>query len=115
MLLIPKILLFVILCVILPQLMYIGLVGFVSYIMCKAMKKKSIGQMIVLLCIFVSLNLIIGKTKPMIDKVYEGKQSIESIQKAIDEIEGNDSKEEVKPTRKVWDFLNKYPNEGCDK
>jgi Na+/phosphate symporter len=103
MFIIIEVLLTVMLCVILPQLMYIALVGFTGYVLCKTMKRKTIGQMIILLCIFTSLNLIISKAKPLIDSANQTKSKIESI-----------DKESKSNTKKIWDFLNKYPNEKSD-
>lgn len=103
-----QIILFVMLCVVLPQLMYIVLVGFVGYVICKTMGRKTIGQMIVLLCVFTSLTLVIEKAQPMINRYNESKQQIEQYTNILnDDNIIEDNKNDVK---KIWDFLNRYPN-----
>jgi hypothetical protein len=88
--------------------MYIALVGFVGYIICKALKRKSIGQMIVLLCIFTALTLIVEKAQPIINGYKESKQQIEQYK---DILNGNPV-EQKDDTKKIWDIINNMPNGG---
>lgn len=68
------------------DLMLIGIVGFVTYVLCIAVERKTIGQLIILVCILLVANKTIVDLKPVIDKLYEAKQEFDDIQEFKDQI-----------------------------
>ena len=76
-------LIFVMLCVLLPELLCLALAGLVGYIICKVVNRRSIGLMIIMLTVFCALNLIIGKVKPIIESAE--KPPIQENKKYLDQ------------------------------
>jgi len=73
MLFIVPILMFVILCLCLPQIMLQTLIGFFGYIICKALNNNNLAKMVIIITIFACLNVIMEKAMPIIEEV-QGKQ-----------------------------------------
>lgn len=106
----------------LPQILYIALVGFVGFVICKTLRRKQMGQMIIVLCIFVCLEIVCEEVMPTINKVYSTKQELKNSlnleddnknSKFKDSIEEqiSDSVKKDSTTSKIWKFMTKYPNE----
>jgi len=98
MLLIIPILLFVILCVCLPQLMIQTLIGVFGYATCRVLSKRSMSKMIIVITVFSYLSVIMEKTLPLIEEV-QGKQ--EYVGDKIDNYE--QYKKYFNPTSKLYD------------
>jgi len=98
MLLIIPILLFVILCVCLPQLMINTLIGSLGYFICKGLSKRSMANMIIIITIFSCLNVTMEKVLPLIEEA-QGKQ--EYIGDKIDKYE--QYKKYINPNSKLYD------------
>ena len=62
-----QVIVFVIVCVCLPELMLLALVGLIGFIVCKVTNRRSIGQMILLLVVFLGLDIVVSKVQEIID------------------------------------------------
>lgn len=121
----------ILLTVCLPELLCLFAIGFMGYALMKVIRKKMIGQMIIILCAFSAIGIIMEEISPTINKAYETKQDITN---EIDKVKGifgakeiEDSKEKIKKLdegknkidkavedasdNKIWKFLWKSPNE----
>jgi len=79
--------LFIILCVLLPELLCLFVAGLVGYIICKQVNRRSIGLMIITVTVFCALNLVVGRLKPIVDaadKAPVNKEQLQESQKYLD-------------------------------
>jgi len=83
MLLIIPILTFVILCICLPQLMINTLVGSFGYFVCRAVGKRRMSKMIIIITIFTCLSVIMEKVLPLVKEVDNKKEYINNTEKYI--------------------------------
>jgi len=120
------VIIFIIFTFLLPQILYIVLIAFIGYVICKTLRRKQMGQMIIILSIFIMIDIISAETIPLINKIYPTKQdmknSIEinndttkSLQKNTkglleEEIQESINEKDKNTFNKVWSVLNKYPN-----
>jgi len=82
-LIIIPILIFAITCLCLPQLMIQIILGFLGYILCRALYNKNLAKMIVVITLFSCLNVIMEKVMPIV-KVEQEKQKY--IEEKIDDV-----------------------------
>jgi len=101
MLLIIPILLFVITCLCLPQLMIQILIGAFGYVTCRALSKRNMAKMIIIITVFTCLSVIVEKVLPLIE---EEQRKQEYVENKIDYI-----KKYIDPTAKL------YTQEDIDK
>jgi len=66
--------------------MLIAIVGFVSYVLCVAVERKTIGQMVILVAVLLFTNKTIVDLKPVIDQLTAAKQELDSIKAVKDQI-----------------------------
>jgi hypothetical protein len=107
------VILLIIFTICLPQILYIILVGFVGYVICKTLRRKQMGQMIVILCVFICLDIVCEEVMPIVSNVYSSKSELKNSVvelKNNDKVELNDNR--IKSLKsKIWGFVTKYPNE----
>ena len=94
MLLIIPILLFVILCLCLPQLMIQIIIGAFGYFICRALTKRNLSKMIIVITIFSCLSTVMEKVLPLIAEEQKKQQYVED---KIDDV-----KKYVNPTSKLF-------------
>ena len=101
MLLIIPILLFAITCLCLPQLMVQILIGAFGYVTCRALSKRNMAKMIIVITVFTCLSVIMEKVLPLIE---EEQKKQKYVEEKIDYI-----KKYIDPTAKL------YTQEDIDK
>jgi len=98
MLFIIPILLFAILCLCLPQLMIMTIIGAFVYFICRALSKRNMSKMIIVIVVFSCLSTVMEKVLPLVEEEQKKQQYVE------DKI--NDVKKYVDPTSKLYDKEN---------
>jgi len=93
-LLIIPILLFVITCLCLPQLMIQIIIGAFGYFTCRALTKRNLSKMIIVITIFSCLSTVMEKVLPIVEEEQKKQQYIED---KIDDV-----KKYVNPTSKLF-------------
>ena len=94
-LLIIPILLFAILCLCLPQLMIQIIIGAFGYFICRALTKRNLSKMIIVITIFSCLSTVMEKVLPLVEEEQKKQQYVED---KIDDV-----KRYVNPTSKLYD------------
>jgi len=128
MLLIIPILIFVITCLCLPQLMIQTLIGVFGYVICRALSKRNMAKMIIVITIFSCLSIIMEKVLPIIEEEQKKQKYVEEkidyIKKYIDPTAKLYTQEQVDKyiDDKINDgmpdklkFINQYPKVKYDK
>jgi len=128
MLLIIPILIFVITCLCLPQLMIQTLIGVFGYVTCRALSKKNMAKMIIVITIFSCLSIVMEKVLPIIEEEQKKQKYVEEkidyIKKYIDPTAKLYTQEQVDKyiDDKINDgmpdklkFINQYPKVKYDK
>jgi len=108
MLLIIPILLFVILCLCLPQLMIMTIIGVFGYIVCRTLSNRSMSKMIIVITIFSCLSTVMEKVLPIIEEEQKKQQYVEEkiddVKRYVDPTSKLHEKENVqKPIDKIID------------
>ena len=93
-LLIIPILLFVITCLCLPQLMIQIIIGAFGYFTCRALTKRNLSKMIIVITIFSCLSTVMEKVLPIVEEEQKKQQYVED---KIDDV-----KRYVNPTSKLF-------------
>ena len=93
-LLIIPILLFVITCLCLPQLMIMTIIGAFGYFTCRALTKRNLSKMIIVITIFSCLSTVMEKVLPIVEEEQKKQQYVED---KIDDV-----KKYVNPTSKLF-------------
>jgi len=88
------ILLFVILCVCLPQLMIMTIIGAFGYFTCRTLSKRNMAKMIIVITLFSCLSTVMEKVLPLIEAEQNKQQYVEN------KIE--DTKKIINPTSKLY-------------
>ena len=94
MLFIIPILLFAILCLCLPQLMIMTIIGAFVYFICRALSKRNMSKMIIVIVVFSCLSTVMEKVLPLVEEEQKKQQYVE---KKIDDV-----KKYVNPTSKLF-------------
>jgi len=92
MLLIIPILLFVILCLCLPQLMMQILIGTFGYVTCRILSKINMAKMIIIITLFSCLSVIMEKVMPIIEEEQKKQEYVENKIKDANKIINPNSK-----------------------
>jgi len=124
MLFIIPILLFTILCLCLPQLMIMTIIGAFGYIICRTLSNRSMSKMIIIIVLLSCLSTVMEKVMPIIEEEQKKQEYVENkikdtekyinpnsklynkedIQKPIDKI-----LEEKLPDNIITRILQEYP------
>ena len=128
MLFIIPILLFVITCLCLPQLMIQILIGAFGYVTCRALSKRNMAKMIIVITVFSCLSVIMEKVLPLVEEEQKKQKYVENkidyIKKYIDPTAKLYTQEQVDKyiDDKINDsmpdklkFINQYPKVKYDK
>jgi len=94
-LLIIPIIIFVITCLCLPQLMIQIIIGAFGYFTCRALTKRNLSKMIIVITIFSCLSTVMEKVLPLVEEEQKKQQYVE---KKIDDV-----KKYVNPTSKLYE------------
>jgi len=95
MLFIIPILLFTILCLCLPQLMIMTIIGAFGYITCRILSNRSMSKMIIVIIVLSCLSTVMEKVLPLVEEEQKRQQYVED---KIDDV-----KKYVDPTSKLHD------------
>ncbi|MDR3586312.1 MAG: hypothetical protein P4L59_13480 [Desulfosporosinus sp.] len=68
--------------------MLIAIVGFIGYVLCIAVERKTIGQMVILVAVLLFANKTIVDLKPVIDQLNAVKDDLNTIKEVKDKIGG---------------------------
>ena len=94
-LIIIPILIFAITCLCLPQLLMQIILGAVGYFICRAMRRKSMAKMIIIISILCCIGILVEKVMPIV-KAEQVKQQY--LEDKIDDV-----KKYVNPTSKLYE------------
>lgn len=68
------------------NVLLIATIAFIGYVLCVAVEKKTIGQMIILVAVLLLANRTIVDLKPTIDRLYEAKKTLDEVKEMKDKI-----------------------------
>lgn len=68
------------------NVLLIATIAFIGYVLCVAVEKKTIGQMVILVAVLLLANRTIVDLRPTIDRLMEARKTLDEIKEVKDKI-----------------------------